>query len=276
VPATWTTPPIEAGYNYPNAVNVANGSNTACASANDYCVFNRPATVRGAPYYYTISKLQYCSGKNTAGFGVDPCQDRYDQAAGFRYARYGNGPGLDPQSFTRVDIVPTTPTFPSGRTYAEEMTNFAKWYTFYRTRILSMQTATGNAFSALSEKDARVGFHTLRYGTPNGGITYVPNGNINGNPFLNVVDFTAGNKDTWFNAVYGLKANFSTPLPEAVWRIGEYFSNSGNSGLPGAKDTGVLRTLQSQAEFLKTADQLSTIPPSWAPYVDSSFLAKMV
>jgi taurine transport system substrate-binding protein len=47
-------------------------------------------------------------------------------------------------------------------------------------------------------------------------------------------------------------------------------------GPPGAKDTGVLRTLQSQAEFLKSADQLSTIPPSWAPYVDSTFLAKMV
>jgi taurine transport system substrate-binding protein len=47
-------------------------------------------------------------------------------------------------------------------------------------------------------------------------------------------------------------------------------------GLPGAKNTGVMRTLQSQAEFLKAADQLTTIPPSWAPYVDSSFLAKMV
>jgi len=47
-------------------------------------------------------------------------------------------------------------------------------------------------------------------------------------------------------------------------------------GLPGAKDTGVLRTLQSQAEFLKAADQLQVIPPSWAPFVDSSFLAKMV
>jgi taurine transport system substrate-binding protein len=47
-------------------------------------------------------------------------------------------------------------------------------------------------------------------------------------------------------------------------------------GVPGAKDTGVLRTLQSQAEFLKSAEQLSTIPPSWAPYVDSTFLAKMV
>jgi taurine transport system substrate-binding protein len=47
-------------------------------------------------------------------------------------------------------------------------------------------------------------------------------------------------------------------------------------GLPGAKNTGVLRTLQEQAEFLKSANQLSEIPPSWAPYVDSSFLAKMV
>jgi taurine transport system substrate-binding protein len=47
-------------------------------------------------------------------------------------------------------------------------------------------------------------------------------------------------------------------------------------GLPGAKDTGVFRTLQSQAEFLKSANQLSNIPPSWTPYVDSTFLAKMV
>ncbi|HXX82913.1 MAG TPA: ABC transporter substrate-binding protein [Casimicrobiaceae bacterium] len=47
-------------------------------------------------------------------------------------------------------------------------------------------------------------------------------------------------------------------------------------GLPGARDTGVLRTLQAQAEFLKAADQLTTIPPSWTPFVDSTFLAKMV
>jgi taurine transport system substrate-binding protein len=47
-------------------------------------------------------------------------------------------------------------------------------------------------------------------------------------------------------------------------------------GMPGAKDTGVLRTLQAQAEFLKAADQLTTIPPSFAPYVDSTFLAKMI
>ena len=47
-------------------------------------------------------------------------------------------------------------------------------------------------------------------------------------------------------------------------------------GLPGAKDTGVPRTLQAPAEFLKAADQVSKIPPSWVPYVDSSFLIKMI
>jgi taurine transport system substrate-binding protein len=47
-------------------------------------------------------------------------------------------------------------------------------------------------------------------------------------------------------------------------------------GMPGAKDTGVLRTLQAQADFLKSADQLPNIPPSFEPYVDSSFLARMI
>jgi taurine transport system substrate-binding protein len=47
-------------------------------------------------------------------------------------------------------------------------------------------------------------------------------------------------------------------------------------GMPGAKDTGVLRTLQAQAEFLKAADQLPSIPPSFAPFVDSTFLARML
>jgi len=47
-------------------------------------------------------------------------------------------------------------------------------------------------------------------------------------------------------------------------------------GMPGAKDTGVLRTLQAQADFLKAAEQMNTVPPTFAPYVDSSFLAKMV
>ncbi|MBB5214475.1 ABC transporter substrate-binding protein [Parapusillimonas granuli] len=47
-------------------------------------------------------------------------------------------------------------------------------------------------------------------------------------------------------------------------------------GMPGAKDTGVLHTLQMQAEFLKSANQLPSVPDTFAPYVDSSFLAQML
>lgn len=47
-------------------------------------------------------------------------------------------------------------------------------------------------------------------------------------------------------------------------------------GMPGAKNTGVLKTLRDQAEFLKESDQVKTIPDSFEPFVDSSFLAKMV
>jgi taurine transport system substrate-binding protein len=47
-------------------------------------------------------------------------------------------------------------------------------------------------------------------------------------------------------------------------------------GLPGAKETGVTRTIVKQAEFLKSQDQLKEIPPSFAPFIDQSFLAKMV
>lgn len=47
-------------------------------------------------------------------------------------------------------------------------------------------------------------------------------------------------------------------------------------GMPGAKDTGVLKTLRDQADFLKEADQVKAIPESFQPFVDASFLAKMV
>lgn len=47
-------------------------------------------------------------------------------------------------------------------------------------------------------------------------------------------------------------------------------------GMPGSNNTGVLKTLHSQAEFLHSAGQLSVVPDSFAPFVDSSFVAKMV
>ena len=47
-------------------------------------------------------------------------------------------------------------------------------------------------------------------------------------------------------------------------------------GAPGAKATGVLKTLNDQAAFLKGVDQIKDMPADFSKFVDSSFIAKMV
>ena len=105
------------------------------------------------------------------------------------------------------------------------MTNFAKWYAFNRTRVLAMQTAGGIAFSALSEQNARVGFHTL---WENGSATA---------GFLNITPFDLNHKAIGSAGFTRSKPDQGTPLPDAIYRIGEYFSgNFAASGLPGAAE----------------------------------------
>jgi type IV pilus assembly protein PilY1 len=215
-----TMPAIAAGYNYPN--------NSVTCSGSQKCKFIYPFNVNGSPYYYTISQVQYCSAKDAAGWGTTPCVSAWDPTT-YRYVRYGTGAAtFDPQAFTRVDIKSTgflvngvAAPNPSGRTYAQEMQNFAIWYSFYRTRIQMMQAASGIAFSAL-DQTSRVGFHTLWE---------------NGSLFTNIADFTSTNKTTWFTRLYKVAPNGGTPLPDAMWRIGELFSgNLAASGLSGATD----------------------------------------
>ena len=101
------------------------------------------------------------------------------------------------------------------------MQNFAIWYSFYRTRMQMMKSASGIAFSAL-DQNSRVGYHTLAE---------------NATLFTNIKDFTTANKQTWFTQIYATSPSGSTPLPDALWRIGELYSgNLAASTLPGATD----------------------------------------
>lgn len=47
-------------------------------------------------------------------------------------------------------------------------------------------------------------------------------------------------------------------------------------GPPGTKDSGILKAIRDQANFLKATDQLKTLPDDFSKFVDSSFVAKMV
>lgn len=51
----------------------------------------------------------------------------------------------------RYEIRPTTPDYPSGRSYADEMQNFANWFQYYRKRKLMLAASMGRVIGGLGE-----------------------------------------------------------------------------------------------------------------------------
>jgi len=140
-------------------------------------------------------------------------------------------------SFSRVNIVPfqdpPTNSIPSTFTkypdrddcvavagqcsYAEEMTNFANWYAYYRSRNNMAKTAIGRAFIGLNSA-YRVGF-----------ITINPSSTTLGTRFLAVNDFDSGTgnqKDLFYDRMYSVTDNGSTPLRQALSRVGQYYAGA--------------------------------------------------
>lgn len=127
--------------------------------------------------------------------------------------------------FVRVDIKSgrTYPRDPNRTdcanasvcTYAEEMTNFANWYSYYKTRNQMMKTAVGLAFRPL-DGNYRVGIVSLSQGgslTPSTSAFKVPK------------DFTGTNRSNWYSWLYGMSSDGGTPLRPALDNVGKMFKN---------------------------------------------------
>ncbi|MBX3662622.1 MAG: hypothetical protein KF804_09245 [Burkholderiales bacterium] len=114
----------------------------------------------------------------------------------------------------------------SGPGNTDERQNFANWYSYYRTRMLLMKSATGRAFVSINE-GYRVGF-----------ITINPNNPVTSSKYLAISDFNATHKADWYTKLYSQSTNGSTPLREALSRAGRHFAgiqdgiNSGMTGDP--------------------------------------------
>lgn len=136
-----------------------------------------------------------------------------------------------PGSFTRIDIVPTTATYPRAATrsdcaaattctYDEEMTNFANWFTYYRTRMQSMKTSASFAFGNLSNQ-YRLGYLSIN--------------NATGSDFLNLDRFELTHRQNWFTKLTSARPSGVTPLRGALSRAGRLFGGRLNgSSLNGS------------------------------------------
>ncbi len=122
-----------------------------------------------------------------------------------------------------------TRTFDGATPDVSEMTNYANWFAYYRTRIQAVKTVTSLAFNDLTPgTDYRVGFHTLS--------------NSPTTSFQNIGLFDAAQRKTWVQKLFGISVTLSrdTPNLDAMARIGEYFANGGSGDLAGATDPIVL------------------------------------
>jgi len=128
--------------------------------------------------------------------------------------------------FRRIDLVSTNNTYnrTSGRTdcvgatctYNEEIQNFANWYSYYKTRMLMMKSATTLAFSQLDSR-YRVGFDNICQST----------GTTVDRPVLDFYD-DAGtgitNRTQWWTNLTNATPSCATPLRTETAKIGKYFS----------------------------------------------------
>lgn len=105
--------------------------------------------------------------------------------------------------YTKVSVSPAS----------AEAQNFANWYSYYRTRMLTMKTAVGRAFSGIGA-NYRVGFSTINYtGT-----------DTDNAEFLNISDFDATQKELWYRRIYAVATGDATPLRAALAKAGRIFA----------------------------------------------------
>ena len=125
-------------------------------------------------YYYNYTGSQTKLDYTYSGNGVITTTTFYRECN----SNVGSTPGSG--VFTRVDVTPSS----------ADLQNYRNWYTYYRTRILMMRSAASLAFQPINDR-YRVGFSTII------------NQYVNGTGFLDVSDFNAGQKSSFYTALFG-------------------------------------------------------------------------
>lgn len=240
---TWTSVPMDGYKIQDNAnVNLVTGYREEVACKNSYddpwgnnckvmiengsyaypnSTYSNIVVRYGGPVYYT-GTVEWCSTQESSGprFGkAGTCQSQ--KTSTYRYVRYSN--------WTRTAVISSVNSYlgPNGttRTYAQEMTNFANWHAWYRTRMQMMKTAVGQTFadirgtpnsSDVSDKNyfhARVGFTTINYTSVADSTRY-----------LDIKNFDQNQKNTWFSRLYATLPSGGTPLLQSLTKVGDIYA----------------------------------------------------
>ncbi|MEJ5211079.1 MAG: PilC/PilY family type IV pilus protein [Burkholderiales bacterium] len=216
----------------------ANPDGTLWPNANPTCAWHNPANTSKGCRNLTTNLTE--SADLWVGTGSGGYQTYYPAT----YFRFDGTPGNsthenDFSKYTKIEIKSTTPTYiGEGRnnrtdcanaaaatcTYAEEIQNFANWYTYYRSRVLAARAGVGHAFSRLPDTP-RVGFGAINKGaTPVDGVS-------TSTVIRGVRPFSGTDRANFFSTLYGHTIPAAnTPLRKALDDVGKYFMRTDNAG----------------------------------------------
>ncbi len=117
--------------------------------------------------------------------------------------------GATGRSNWRKVIVSTS----SGTAGSDETINFANWFSYHRTRMQTMKTAAGRAFSQL-DGNFRVGYSTISEPS-------VSESSIN---FLRIDDFALEHRKSFYKKLYAARPTGGTPLRAALAKAGRLYA----------------------------------------------------
>lgn len=144
-------------------------------------------------------------------------------------------PGQTTKAATRTDCTTVT-TNPLTCTYNEEMTNYANWWTYYRTRMQAMKTSVSRAFQTIDNR-YRVGFNSISY-----------TGTTDGTKFLHNNTFELAHKNSWYTKLFASNPTSSTPLRGALSNAGRMYAKK----VPGQTVDPVQYSCQQNFVILST------------------------
>ncbi|MDH5330807.1 MAG: hypothetical protein OEW27_12735, partial [Aquincola sp.] len=147
------------------------------------------------PFYFTYSGSSAPLSYTYNASGLITTTDFYKDCN----TNIGSNPASG-ATFTKVVVTPSNIT-----------QNYRNWYTYYRTRILMAQTAASLAFRSIDDT-FRVGFTTIS--SPS----------VSGTNFLDVADFNATQKSSFYTSLNAASPGPATPLRGALSKAGKYYA----------------------------------------------------
>lgn len=158
------------------------------------------------------------SGSNESINVTNPVAGQWTVSA-YAYQTY-TGASLSAEYVTSSGETEATPT---GRSVADELQNYANWFSYHRTRVKVAKAGASEAFSELGP-NVRVGFDTI-WNRPQGSTS---NGSPSGSTPSMLIPgrFEGGNRTSFFTYLQSAQATNGTPLHGALQRAGRYFETS--------------------------------------------------